>query len=82
MSRTNFVTNTNVNYSIDGVPRGTAVRDPENCTPYVYDQSLLSVMGLENVEHTLWVSLSTLSVLLVRYCFCSSMTMLTRFLSA
>ena len=79
---TSFVTNTNVNYSIDGVPRGTAVRNPENRTSYVYDRSLLSATGLENVEHTLSVYLSPPSVLLVWYCFCSSKKMLTRFLSA
>ena len=65
MSRTGFVTNTNVSYSIDGVPRGTAVRNPENLTSYVYDQSLFNVTGLTNVEHALWVSLSPPSVLLV-----------------
>ena len=63
--RTGFVTNTNVSYYIDGVPRGTAVRNPENRTSYVYGRSLLSVTGLKNVEHTLLVSLSPPSVLLV-----------------
>ena len=63
--RTGFVTNTNVNYSIDGVPRGTAVRNPANRTSYVYDQSLLSVTDLTNVEHALSVYLSPPSVLLV-----------------
>ena len=63
--RTSFVTNTNVSYSIDGVPCGTAVRNPTNRTSYVYDQSLLSVTDLTNVEHTLSVYLSPPSVLLV-----------------
>ena len=63
--RTGFVTNTNVSYSIDGVPRGTAVRNPENRTYYVYNRLLLSVTGLANVEHTLSVYLSPPSVLLV-----------------
>jgi hypothetical protein len=63
--RTGFVTNTNVSYSIDGVPRGTAIRNPENRNSYVYDQSLFNVTGLPNVEHTLWVGLSPPSVLLV-----------------
>ena len=63
--RTGFVTNTNVSYSIDGVPRGTAVRNPENRNSYVYDQSLFNVTGLANVEHTLWVDLSPPSALLV-----------------
>ena len=63
--RTGFVTNTNVSYSIDGVPYGTAFRNPENRTYYVYDRSLLSAVGLANVEHTLSVYLSPPSVLLV-----------------
>jgi len=75
--KTDFVTNTNVSYSIDGVPRGTVVRNAENRDSYVYDQPLFNVTGLTNGEHMLWVGLSPSSVLLVRYCFCSSMKMLT-----
>ena len=75
--RTGFIANTNVNYSIDGVPRGTAVRNPENRNSYVYDQSLFKVTGLTNVEHTLCVYLSPPSVLLVWDCLCSSTSMKT-----
>jgi len=63
--KTGLVTNTNVSYSIDGVPRGTAVRYAENRDSYVYDQSLFNVTGLTNGEHTLWVGLSPSSVFLV-----------------
>jgi hypothetical protein len=63
--RTGFVTNTNVNYSIDAVPYGTAFRDPQNRNSYVYNQSLFNVTGLTNAEHTLWVDLLPPSVLLV-----------------
>ena len=75
--RTGVFTNTSVSYSIDGVPRGTAVRNPENRNSYVFDQSLFKVTGLANVEHTLWVDLSPPSVLLVSYkCCYSSMKLL------
>jgi hypothetical protein len=63
--RDGFVTNTNVNYSIDGVPLGTAVREPASRNSYVYNQPLFNITGLTNVEHTLWVDLLTPSVLLV-----------------
>ena len=75
--KTGFVTNTNVSYSIDGVPRGTAVRNAENRDSYIYDQSLFNVTGLTNGEHTLWVGLSSPSVLIVWYYFRSSMKPLT-----
>jgi hypothetical protein len=60
-----FTTGTNVSYSIDGVQRGTAVRNPANRNAYIYNQSLFSISGLTNVEHTLRVDLLKPSVLLV-----------------
>lgn len=60
-----FTTGTNVSYSIDGIQRGTSVRNPANRGAYVYNQSLFSVEGLTNVEHTLRVDLLNPSNLMV-----------------
>ena len=61
-----FTTGTNISYSIDGVQRGTTVRNPANLNTYAYNQILFNVTGLTNTEHTLRVDLLKPSVLLVR----------------
>jgi hypothetical protein len=62
----NWTTNTNVSYSIDGAPRGVKEYKPTNLTDYIYDQLLLRVDGLPNIEHTLRVDVQLSGVLLVR----------------
>jgi len=57
---------TNVEYSIDGVYRGTASYSPTNATDYLYNQSLFRINDLTNAEHTLHVDLLNPSMLLVR----------------
>jgi hypothetical protein len=61
-----WTTNTNVSYSIDGVPRGAKQYDPRSQTEYIYDQLLFRIDGLPNIEHTLRVDVQLSGVLLVR----------------
>jgi len=58
-------TNTNVGYSIDGGPLSVTQRNSTNQTDFLYDQSLLRIDGLSNVEHTLLVTIQPPGVLLV-----------------
>ena len=61
-----WTTNTNVSYSIDGIPRGEKQRISTNQTDYLYNQLLFQIDGLPNIEHTLRVDVQMPGVLLVR----------------
>ena len=60
-----WTTNTNVSYSIDGIPRGETQRKSTNQTDYLYNQILFRIDGLPDVEHALRVDVQMPGVLLV-----------------
>jgi len=62
-----WTTNTNATYSMDGIQRGVTERKSTNQTDYLYDQTLLKLDGLLDVQHTLRVDIQQPGVLLFDY---------------
>ena len=69
-----WTTNTDVVYSIDGVPSGSASHAPINQAEYLYNQTLFRISGLEDTKHILKVELRKPSVLLVSILYLTGLT--------
>ncbi|KAJ6606198.1 hypothetical protein DFH09DRAFT_896246, partial [Mycena vulgaris] len=53
---TNAVTSYNLNFTLDGISRGTFSQSPTSSTEYVYNVSVLSLESLSNKPHSLLIS--------------------------